>query len=879
MSEAKEIEDRMIAHASGIIAAGRGKIKIAQAMRLVEFTDEQVRNITLYQKVRRKAQRMMVVDKAIPQQIGDGAETVNSTLSSTERNERSTLDSTESESTLGSNVEISTAPTPRRLLDDSPPNDSADGKRSSEESLDEDTVEKKRRRGSKEVHRAQANFIMKTKREAQAMKEATKRIQKNNTLGKDDPNRKSIKKIVKEVNDMCDSNISPKTAGHYVRAGLIDTSPLKRGPVGKFPKVIYDALQGAYASYLMLEQAESTKQSTIKEMSKRVNDCVNFAGHSQTRDHLARRIRRDTAHLFEVGKANMVEQRRLQWTTHHNLNLWFTTWKQNLIDLGFGREVTAEDTDCVGEIMFFDKQLERIVNLDETDGTLDESSRNRGGRPPVVFTSPDVCGGGTATNKSGYSSTIICGSNAAGEALPPHFQLKSLAKQDATQRISVDWFLHANDVMGKFGFEDVRVLPTTFGLNEKGGMNSYELDKYIRKAILPLYPDVADVPGKRVLLKVDSGPGRMNVEMLASLRLQGVYLAPGVPNSTHVTQETDQNYGLYKGAYRSNLRTLVEARQARRKTITVSDLPLLVFGGWDYITKTRLPSAFERAFSKKRNLECWAQCGAVPLTRSVLESSQVRHELMRDNTAVSKEAQKLIDIEASNKFHCEVLVNHGYNGLTLRKDAPKMRKAAPAITLPQTAARVRMIKKAKTAGQMFYATGGNHLNSDEFFQARALVEREEAVVRLEKEKKTRLHLLKEHQKARELLATKGLLTEENAKTRLYDSKEDLKLLCSWKKAKLTKGDDRKKKDKKEDYVALYFSLPEPPDSALWSLDDEAELEDMKKEDVPLKDTHLGVAARQMAVATANNMSKLDRNTRNQLLESIAAFDASEQGTS
>ena len=62
MSEAKEIEDRMIAHASGIIAAGRGKIKIAQAMRLVEFTDEQVRNITLYQKVRRKAQRMMVVD-------------------------------------------------------------------------------------------------------------------------------------------------------------------------------------------------------------------------------------------------------------------------------------------------------------------------------------------------------------------------------------------------------------------------------------------------------------------------------------------------------------------------------------------------------------------------------------------------------------------------------------------------------------------------------------------------------------------------------------------------------------------------------------------------------------------------------------------------
>jgi len=61
MSGAKEAEERMIAHASGIIAAGRGKIKIRQAMRLVEFTEAQVKNITLYQKVRRKAERMMVI--------------------------------------------------------------------------------------------------------------------------------------------------------------------------------------------------------------------------------------------------------------------------------------------------------------------------------------------------------------------------------------------------------------------------------------------------------------------------------------------------------------------------------------------------------------------------------------------------------------------------------------------------------------------------------------------------------------------------------------------------------------------------------------------------------------------------------------------------
>jgi len=93
----------------------------------------------------------------------------------------------------------------------------------------------------------------------------------------------------------------------------------------------------------------------------------------------------------------------------------------------------------------------------------------------------------------------------------------------------VDWFVHAHNVYGKFGHAEEHVLPTTFGLNQKGGMNSIELDKYIKQAILPLYPDVADVPGKRVMLKVDSGPGRLNVNMLATLRLQGVYLAPGFP--------------------------------------------------------------------------------------------------------------------------------------------------------------------------------------------------------------------------------------------------------------------------------------------------------------------------------------------------------------
>jgi hypothetical protein len=60
-------------------------------------------------------------------------------------------------------------------------------------------------------------------------------------------------------------------------------------------------------------------------------------------------------------------------------------------------------------------------------------------------------------------------------------------------------------------------LPCTFGLNEKAGMNDTKLDKNITNSILLLFLDISDTPGSRVILKVDSGPGQMNVKMLARL--------------------------------------------------------------------------------------------------------------------------------------------------------------------------------------------------------------------------------------------------------------------------------------------------------------------------------------------------------------------------
>jgi hypothetical protein len=113
-------------------------------------------------------------------------------------------------------------------------------------------------------------------------------------------------------------------------------------------------------------------------------------------------------------------------------------------------------------------------------------------------------------------------------------------------RLQYDVIDHMPHVRGQFGCAEVRVWPVTFGANEKGGMDSEVFEKYIMNSIVPLYPHARNLRDKRVMLKVDSGPGRMNLYHLARLRHLGFLLYPCVPNTTHVTQETHQLHSSWR---------------------------------------------------------------------------------------------------------------------------------------------------------------------------------------------------------------------------------------------------------------------------------------------------------------------------------------------
>ena len=161
------------------------------------------------------------------------------------------------------------------------------------------------------------------------------------------------------------TNVSVATVSQMIREGRIGVSPLKKGPVGDFPKTIWTQMENAFVTFLKLEQANSKKQSTLTELGLRINAMVNASGqHHKTRNDLAKKLKSNTAHHFEVNNRNFQEARRLQWTTHANLRAWFEQFKATLIDLGFARAKNDRDIDEEGMVVFLSDYKSRLVMVE-----------------------------------------------------------------------------------------------------------------------------------------------------------------------------------------------------------------------------------------------------------------------------------------------------------------------------------------------------------------------------------------------------------------------------------------------------------------------------------------------------------------------------------
>ena len=127
-------------------------------------------------------------------------------------------------------------------------------------------------------------------------------------------------------------------------------------------------------------------------------------------------------------------------------------------------------------------------------------------------------------------------------------------------------------------------------------------------------------------------------------------------------------------------------------------------------------------------------------TPSPLLSDQVRSHFFLEKDGnidvdIDHYALLLSNLELENKLYCYILTSKGFDGDLLRLDATRfVIKKNVAVTWPQTLEQVKAVANAKIAGQFFHVTGGNRLNSDEYFKSRAFIDNQERIKDLVKDK-------------------------------------------------------------------------------------------------------------------------------------------------
>ena len=680
---------------------------------------------------------------------------------------------------------------------------------------------KKQRLNSKQAQDKRESGLYEKGRFAKAHKAATVLYDKE--LKKSEGGM-SVRKVAEHIKSK-HNGIGPSssTIHHYVvNLGLVGLSPRKFGPEGNIPALMYKSLCAAFGSCMRINQinalgGDNSRSKLIPVIAEAMGIAIAAA------IPLIRRLCRDTAIDMKADKMYFAEERRVRWTTYGNLELWFKSWEKTLLDMGF----LEYDDDNKPYIP--NAQLRNILNFDETCLSLDGSSINRGGRPAAYYHDPRLPQVGISTSKSSQTITMITGSNAWGEALPPHFQFMSSAQTDEGKQIRNECVGYMKRTIGNFGLGEQKSLPVSIGMNEKGGMDEEEFAKYIRNAIIPLYPDAAPEKGKWVILKCDSGPGRLNLDLLADLRTSGFILFPGVPNTTAVTQETDQNYGPFKTQYCKNLDVVIDERIKQKKSTTLLpwQVGLLVFGGVDPETNIVVQSAFEEGFSREGCKNAWSKVGAAPLTRSCLTDKKVRKSLGDGNVDFQ---QLLLNIQDANDVATHALTSGGYNGNALKRTIVEI-PTLQQITEENSKDRYDILMKANTHGKLFSTLGGYHLTCDDIFIGTEMKTREMEKKRLTTEKNKRLRLMKVEEKGKMVLDRKGLDCSRWNKT-------ELDAVLAWynppKRTKLTT-----REEKEAAWNAIQSKGTTPPVCERWTDDEEKELLEASKEDISLGDTALG----------------------------------------
>ena len=79
---------------------------------------------------------------------------------------------------------------------------------------------------------------------------------------------------------------------------------------------------------------------------------------------LFERLQNSVAATLDIGKIDKIEERRNKWTTYSNVNIWYSSFKEFLIEEGFAVENDPQEGNYPGELLYGKGQIERIGNIE-----------------------------------------------------------------------------------------------------------------------------------------------------------------------------------------------------------------------------------------------------------------------------------------------------------------------------------------------------------------------------------------------------------------------------------------------------------------------------------------------------------------------------------
>jgi hypothetical protein len=191
-----------------------------------------------------------------------------------------------------------------------------------------------------------------------------------------------------------------------------------------------------------------------------------------------------------------------------------------------------------------------------------------------------------------------------------------------------------------------------------------------------------------------------------------------------------------------------------------------------------------------------------------------------------------------NEYAVYLLTEAGYDGSALQALVtikPTECRTSP-ITERMSWERIELLARANTHGKKFFATGGSHVCSDNFFKGQALLGREEDVAMKIKLKKSLQQKSELHEKVMAILVEKAECFGFELNNYRNVSTKELDVLLNWYGVEKKVA---KKAEKVEMWREICAASTEPPMADVWTAKDEEELVKLRNKEIDMSVTYPG----------------------------------------